>query len=149
MTLSSIEPEAVTWHWPGRLPAGKGVMIAGDPGVGKSILSPTSRRDTRRAATGRTAAGCPRGRCCCSWQRTGLLTPVRPRIDAHGGDASQVEILTAIQDKHSERPFNLSRDLAALNDALQRIRPKLLAIDPLNSYLGKVDGYRDGTLGAS
>lgn len=146
VTLASIEPEPVTWHWTGRLPAGKGVMIAGDPGVGKSML--LADIAARYTVGGEWPDGgrAPQGKVLLLLAEDGLADTVRPRIDAHGGDASQVEILTAIQDKHSERPFNLSRDLAALDEVLRRLRPKLLGIDPLNSYLGKVDSYRDADI---
>ena len=38
---SEIELEHVEWLWPARLALGKHTCIAGDPGTGKSQLSPT------------------------------------------------------------------------------------------------------------
>jgi hypothetical protein len=146
VNLASVEPEPVTWHWSGRLPAGKGVMVAGDPGVGKSMLLADLAARYTVGAPWPDGGHAPRGKVLFLCAEDGIADTVRPRIDAHGGDASQVEILTAIQDKHSERPFNLSRDLAALDEALRRIRPKLPGIDPMNSYLGKVDSYRDADI---
>lgn len=37
--LADVEPEKVNWLWPARLPAGKLVILDGDPGVGKSTLA--------------------------------------------------------------------------------------------------------------
>ena len=143
INLATVTPEAVTWVWPGRLAARKGVMLAGDPGRGKSMITTdlAARITTGRAWPDGGAA--PKGRClflCCE---DGLADTVRPRIEAHGGDAAGVEVLTAVQDPQGERLFNLSRDVAVLADGLRRFQPTLLVIDPLNAYLGKVDSYRD------
>jgi len=37
--LSKIEAKAIRWLWPNRIPAGKLTIIAGDPGLGKSLLT--------------------------------------------------------------------------------------------------------------
>jgi hypothetical protein len=37
--LDSVEPEDVSWLWPGRVPVGKLTLIVGDPGLGKSTLT--------------------------------------------------------------------------------------------------------------
>ena len=37
--LADVQPEEVTWFWPGRIPMGKLTVIAGDPGLGKSFLT--------------------------------------------------------------------------------------------------------------
>src|SRR5438045_28711 len=37
--LSQVEPESVTWLWPGRIPMGKLTILDGDPGLGKSVFT--------------------------------------------------------------------------------------------------------------
>jgi hypothetical protein len=37
--LADVQPEPVTWIWPGRLAAGKLAVLIGDPGLGKSWIS--------------------------------------------------------------------------------------------------------------
>ena len=37
--LSGVEPETVTWLWPGYIPRGKLSILDGDPGLGKSTLA--------------------------------------------------------------------------------------------------------------
>jgi hypothetical protein len=37
--LADVAPERVTWLWDGYLPIGKLVVLDGDPGVGKSMLT--------------------------------------------------------------------------------------------------------------
>src|SRR5581483_9400486 len=34
-----VEPEQVEWLWPGRIPFGEITILAGDPGLGKSLLT--------------------------------------------------------------------------------------------------------------
>ena len=37
--FSDIAPERLQWLWPGRIPLGKVTVIAGDPGLGKSLVT--------------------------------------------------------------------------------------------------------------
>jgi len=37
--MADVNPEPLTWLWPGRFPLGKLTMLAGDPGLGKSMLT--------------------------------------------------------------------------------------------------------------
>ena len=131
---------------PDMIAARKAQMLSGDPGLGKSML------------TDRLGGPLHSGRRVAGWKRApkGRVTlvvggrargTVRPRIDAHQGDPSGVEVLTAVKDGTNERPFSLERDLPALAEGFRRFEPKLLVIDPLNSYLGaKVDSYRDASV---
>jgi putative DNA primase/helicase len=36
--LSDVQAEPVTWLWRGRVPRGKMTLLAGDPGLGKSLM---------------------------------------------------------------------------------------------------------------
>ena len=37
--VSDVASRPVSWLWPGRIPLGKVTMLAGDPGLGKSVLT--------------------------------------------------------------------------------------------------------------
>ena len=37
--FADIQPTRLRWLWPGRIPLGKVTVIAGDPGVGKSLVT--------------------------------------------------------------------------------------------------------------
>ena len=39
LDLSTVTPEPVEWLWPGRIPLGMFVLLAGQPGVGKTTIS--------------------------------------------------------------------------------------------------------------
>ena len=39
LALDTVTPEPIRWLWPGRIPLGMFVLIAGQPGVGKTTIS--------------------------------------------------------------------------------------------------------------
>lgn len=51
--IADVQPEQVTWLWPGRIPAGKPVTIDGDPGLGKSAIALTMAATVTRAGVAR------------------------------------------------------------------------------------------------
>ena len=87
----------------------------------------------------------PRGRVLLLVAEDGLADTVRPRLNAAGGDASQVDVLTAVREASGDRLINLA-DVAVLDATLQRTRPALLIVDPLNAYLGDTDSYKDAAV---
>lgn len=81
--LANVQPEPVSWLWPGWIPRGRLTLIAGDPGVGKSWF------------THAITAGVTTGRGMCGEQdpQTVVLVALeddpadtlRPRLKALGG----------------------------------------------------------------
>ena len=141
--LSTIEPESVTWLWPGRVARGKITVLAGDPGLGKSFvtLDVASRLTTGRPWPDGGAVAV--GDVVLLSAEDGPADTIRPRVDALGGDPARVYLLRAIRDADGERPVSLDRDLAALEKTVAGLRPVLVVIDPLTAYLGTTDSYRD------
>jgi hypothetical protein len=39
ITLSKVEPQPITWLWPGQIACSKLTMIAGHPGLGESLVT--------------------------------------------------------------------------------------------------------------
>ena len=142
--LGTVKGEPVRWLWPGRLPIGKGVLIAGDPGVGKSTaLTDIVARLSKGLAWPDDSGQAPQGKSILLVAEDGLGDTIRPRVEAGNGDPCQVEVLTAIKEGQIDRPFDLLRDLPHLEAGIQQHRPLLVGVDPMNSYLGRVDAYRD------
>ena len=142
--LSDVEPEEVEWLWPDRIPRGKFSIIAGDPGLGKSFLTLDL---AARVSTGRELPdGSPgvKGTVVLLSAEDGLADTIRPRLDALGADVSAVHCLEAVRDADGEHPFSLSRDLPALEQAIEMTGAMLVAIDPFSAYLGGgTDSYKD------
>jgi RecA-family ATPase len=78
---------------------------------------------------------------------------IRPRLEAAGGDPSQVLLLDNIEQldiKDSKkinihkRPFSLAHDLGILEKAIKRTESILVILDPLMAVLGRsIDSSRD------
>jgi hypothetical protein len=76
---------------------------------------------------------------------------IRPRLDAAGADVGRVYIVSAVRAEHGKghRGFNLQGDLLLLEQAIEQIGDvRLVVIDPVSSYLGKVDSHRNAELRA-
>ena len=148
-TLADVEPERVSWLWPGRVPVGKLVTLDGDPGLGKSTVALSF------AATVTTAGRWPDGSICehpgavlIMSAEDGLADTVRPRLDAAGADVTKVHAIEGVPiiDEKGERilrPPTLA-DVAALEEAIKRTGARLLVIDVVMAYLPNgTDSHKD------
>ncbi len=156
--MSQIEPRAVQWLWPRRLPLGRISMLVGRPGEGKSFLTADI---AARVAAGRDwpdGSPCPQGSVIMLSGEDDPHDTIRPRLDAHGfdkdRDGDRIAVLKAsyITDetgKRTEHPINLS-DIDNVRGALDRMPDcKLLIVDPIGTYMGgKTDTYRDNEVRA-
>jgi hypothetical protein len=148
ITLSDVEPEHVTWLWPGRLPAGKLVTLDGDPSMGKSTLSLTLAAHVSTGTRWPDDAICPMANVVILSAEDGLADTIRPRLDAAGGDPTRVHALTAVRTVTEEgavttRPPTLA-DLDVIEEVIRQSSAGLLIVDVLMAYLpGRVDSHRD------
>lgn len=85
ISAAEIEPKQIEWLWPGRIPANAITVLAGDPGLGKSLL------------TIELAARLTRGRLAPKPSSVVMLTAedslahvVRPRLEAANADIERV-----------------------------------------------------------
>lgn len=143
VTLADVQPEPIEWIWPGRIAKRKYVLLSGDPGLGKSTVLLDLAARLSRGGTWPDGTPAPRGRTLMLSGEEGLADTLRPRLDRHGGDPSQIVVLRSVRDEHGARPLNLARDIERLAEAIRRVRPVLVTIDPITSYLGKTDSYKD------
>lgn len=145
--LADVTPERVSWLWPGRLPAGKLVVLDGDPAVGKSTLALSI------SATVTTGGRWPDGTRCAHLgdvvllsAEDGLADTVRPRLDAAGADVTRVHAAQGYPDP--ECPGTLVpptlADVAGLRELVMRVGARLLVVDVLMAYLpGGTDAHKD------
>ncbi len=148
VTLSTVVAERVSWLWPGRLPAGKLVVLDGDPAVGKSTLSVDLAARISTGATWPDGASCPAGQVVVLSAEDGLADTIRPRLDAAGADPTRVHALTEVRYVDDEgrlrsRSVTLA-DAGLIEQAVVRVGATLVVVDVLMAYLpGKVDSHRD------
>lgn len=63
-------------------------------------------------------------------------------VDRMGGDSTNVYV-PPMADVHGARPVDLSRDIGAIENALEDLRPELVVIDPISAFLGHTDSHKD------
>lgn len=149
--LAEIRPEPIHWLWPGRIALGKVTLIAGDPGLGKSLVTIAM---AAHVSTGREwpvdGTPCPAGDVVIISAEDDLADTIRPRLDAAGADPSRIHCIKAIREFDTEtdqvtaRSLSLRKDLAHIDaelDALPNCR--LLIIDPISAYLDGTDSHNN------
>jgi hypothetical protein len=146
--MSDVAPERVTWLWPGYLPAGKLVVLDGDPGLGKSMLTIDLSARVSTGAPMPDGTAPVKGAALILSAEDGLADTIRPRIDAAGGDPDQIitisEITYDTPDGPASRPVRIPDDLAAIERVIIEHGVVLVVIDVLMAYLnGDVNSHRD------
>jgi hypothetical protein len=143
--LADVTPRKISWLWRRRIARGKMTLLMGDPGAGKSFITADVASRVSRGAPWPDGDSAPLGDVVFLAAEDGLEDTLRPRMDALGADVSRIHVFTGVIDREgsSERPFSLKTDIAQLDEAIQKYRPALIVIDPLNSYFGDKDAYKD------
>lgn len=147
---SDIPAQQIVWLWQNRIAIGKLVLVAGDPGLGKSqftaYLSATvSNGGHWPCGEGRAT----RGSAVIFSAEDDAADTIVPRLIAAGADLDRVRIVEAVttddgKGNKSRRMFHLQADLARLEAALLEIGDvRLVIIDPITAYLGGVDTHRN------
>jgi putative DNA primase/helicase len=141
---ADVTPEPVEWLWPGRIAIGKLTLIAGEAGLGKSQLSIAMVAAVTTGGEWPCREGrAPQGTVIILSAEDGAADTVVPRLMAAGADRERIQLVSAVRDEKSRRSFDLSADLALLDQKISAIGDvKLIIIDPISSYLGpKVDSH--------
>jgi len=144
--LADVAPQEVRWLWPWRIPLGKLSLVAGNPGVGKSVLAlDLVSRVTAGLDWPDGAGPAAIGNVLILSAEDDPADTIRPRLDAAGGNARRVVVVEAIRDGDGERLFSLERDIRTLEATIERVGGvSLIIIDPVSVYLGsRIDAHRD------
>lgn len=137
-----VRERPLTWLWPGYLPTGKLVMVEGDPGDGKSVMT------VDLAARLSTGARLPDGEYAEATDVVMISAEddpedtIRPRLRVAGANLSRIHMVTA--GSVPDAPFDLRRDMPALELLLKETGAGLTVIDPLMAFMpSDLDAYRD------
>ncbi len=156
-TLSDVQPQAVRWLWPYRIPMGKLTMVVGNPGLGKSYLSLYIAAAVTRGLTwpDDDQSAAPIGDVILLSAEDGDDDTIRPRADAAAADVRRVHLLEGVThiDPDTGRPslslFNLERDISNLEIGLRRWpATRIVIIDPVSAYCGKTDSHKNADVRA-
>lgn len=130
-----IQEREVEWLWPGYFPAGKLVIIEGDPGDGKSVMS------CDLAARFSTGARMPDGSRCTEGPIDVVMVSaeddpadtIRPRLRVAGANLTRIHLIT--EGSIPGSPFDLGRDVPALEHFVRENNIKIVFIDPLMAFM--------------
>jgi putative DNA primase/helicase len=141
---ADLKPQKLSRVWNGRFFLGKIGFIAGEPGLGKSLVAAYM---TATVSTGGKWWGeegkARRGDVIYISAEDGAADTIRPRLEAAGASLNRVHIIERVNDYSGSRPFNLLPDLGQLDEVLQSLRkPRLVIIDPINACLSPTDFHR-------
>jgi len=143
--LSDVQPERVSWLWPGRIPAGKLVTLDGDPSLGKSTLSLAFAGIVTTGGTWPDSSPCNfPGDVILLSAEDGLADTVRPRLDAAGADVTRVHAVQGVTlPDGTLRPPTLA-DVDELHRLVTETGARLLVVDVLMAYLPSgTDSHKD------
>ena len=150
--VADVVAEPIRWLWRNRLALGKLALLAGHPGLGKSQLATWL---AAMVSTGGTLPGdagrAPQGSVLMLSAEDDIADTVRPRLEAAGADLTRVHAIDAAGTPNSglRRRIDLSSDIATLDALASRIGDvRLVVIDPLTAYVGRLDSSRQSTVRA-
>lgn len=146
--MADVKPRPVDWLWRPRIALGKLTIIAGDPGLGKSMLTTSLIAHVTTARQWPDGASCPLGSAALISGEDDPGDTIRPRLDMAGANVARVEYLQSVSDNNGERGFNLA-DVVPLAVLIERMGDcKLIVIDPVSAYLGGIDSHKNADMRA-
>jgi putative DNA primase/helicase len=140
--LSDVKPERTEWLWSPRIAAGKLTLFAGDPGLGKSQATIDIAARITTGASWPDGGYAPIGNVIVLSAEDAVADTLRPRFEAAGANLDRVQVVTAVTSREGgRRTFTLQSDLSLLAARVRAFGDvKLVTVDPVTSYCGKVDG---------
>jgi putative DNA primase/helicase len=136
----------VHWLWENHIPLGEITLHIGDPGVGKSYFSYFL---SAQVSKGGYWPNYPNrrikdGKVLILSTDEDPNYAIRPRADAAGADTDKIFILEGSHDEQGRiKILNLTRDIHRLENILRKDEGyRLVIIDPLSDYLGRVDSHK-------
>jgi hypothetical protein len=154
-SAADIEPKNVEWLWRPRIALGKANLLAGAPGMGKSMVTVDLAARVSRGAEWPVDGGhAPVGSVLFIADEDGAEDTIVPRLIAAEAVRERVHIQEHVADTSAagdamERWLNLQADLRLLGEKIAELGDcKLVIIDPISAYLGGVDDHRNADLRA-
>ena len=151
--FADITPQRLKWLWPGRIPLGKVTVIAGDPGLGKSLVTLDLAARVSRGGMWPDGSENILGRVLLLSAEDDAADTIRPRLDAHDANVENIHILESITyvdgNGHQESKLVTLLDVEPVELWMRRHSDcRLIIIDPITAYLGDADSHKNAELRA-
>jgi RecA-family ATPase len=141
LRASDVTPKKLAKLWNGRFYLCKLGFIAGEPGLGKSLIGIYMAAKVSTGGDWSSGVTARQGDVIYITAEDDAADTIRPRLEAAGADLDRVQIIESVTDALGPRAFSLVADLGRLDECLQGIRkPRLVIIDPVNACLSTTDG---------
>ncbi len=129
---SDLVSERLEYIWDGRIARGKLTIVAGDPGLGKSLLAAHIAAIVSQGSAWAPDDGqALKGSVIMVTTEDGLQDTIRPRLEAAGANLEAVHLL---------QDLDLTRNQDALEQEIKRLPDaRLMIIDPITSCLGRTN----------
>jgi hypothetical protein len=151
-----VTREQLAWLWPGRIPLGKLTLLAGDPGLGKSLVTLDIAARVSRGAPwpDNSLVGQPVGEVVLFNAEDDLGDTIAPRLDLAGADDAKIIAIEGVQvcganGKPTKMYFSLEHHLPKLERALRDWPDvRLIVIDPISAFCGQTDSHNNAEVRA-
>lgn len=144
--LRDVRAEPIQWLWPGRIPRGKLTMLAGDPCLGKSIVTCDLAARVSRGEPWPDAPGQQNqpGQVLIMSAEDDPSDTIRPRFEAACGDPAAVHLMTTMVDEEGrQQPIGLA-DLDVIEEACKSLpNLRLVILDPVSAFVGSTDSHNN------
>lgn len=150
---SEIEPRAVRWLWPKRIPFGKLTLFAGDPDEGKTAVALDIAARVTTGGEWGDGGRAETGSVIIMTAEDDPDDTLVPRLIAAGADLGRVHFLEASRcitadGKETTRAVTLA-DIDTIEDALSQAGDaKLVVVDPVSAYLSDADSHKNAEVRA-
>jgi KaiC/GvpD/RAD55 family RecA-like ATPase len=149
---ADIETRPLRALWPGVIYRRKVALVAGDPGLGKSLATCdiAARISTGADWPGNVSAiSDPSSVVIISGEDDADDTIV-PRLKAAGADLDKIFIIDDVVEKRDGElsVLSLAENIKAIDTMMRRVKASLLIIDPISAFMGSSDSHKDTSVRA-
>jgi len=151
LDAATIKEEPIRWLWPNRIARGKLNIVAGEPGLSKSVLSCTiAAIVTRGRAWPLDGTQAERGDVLILNVEDDPADTIVPRLRAADADLSRVQIIEGVRAADGKTRHMTLADVAQLDAHLEKHpgRYALLICDPIGALMSGRDTHRDADVRA-
>lgn len=129
-----LEEKEIDWLWFPYIAKGKITLLQGDPGCGKTFIS-TSMASiiTTGGKFPFTEQNCEIGNVILQNNEDGKEDTLLPRLKLQGADCNRVYCI------NEEEQYLTVQDYDRIERVFKELRPTLLIIDPIQSFIGDVN----------